>query len=499
MDASTPFIRRNGSFSGPSSFSRLDLRFAGQHQTQRHSLSGALFVSSLLSSSKLETHTYYAAGLGSAGIFSGCINIMVITIPLHKRPLFQGLFGAIFGVASVCGPLLGGVFTTKVTWRLCFYINLPIGGIVAFILLFLLKAPPTKNTDTLRQQIMKLDPLGTIVFLPGIICLLLPLQWGGTTYAWSDARIIVLFILSGILLSLFMYIQYRSGDTATIPFRIIKNRSIAAGAYFSAVTPGSMMVIIYFLPIWFQAIKGVSAVHSGIDTIPLVMSLVVASIIAGGLTAKTGYYTGQLILSSIIMSVGAGMLTTLQVDTRHSKWIAYEFLYGFGLGLGLQQAGMAAQTCLAKKDVMTGVALMFFWQGLGGAVFVSVGQTVFTQSLVKNLRSTLANLGDITPANIVNTGATEIRNIVPAQYLPQVLVAYNAALSDTLKVGVACAVASILGGLSMEWKSVKGLKNASKEKVEAEKNDTAEDAPTNGETVVESPPKTAEEVVVMKD
>ncbi|PVH79217.1 MFS general substrate transporter [Cadophora sp. DSE1049] len=439
------------------------------------------------------------AGLGSAGIFSGVINIMVITIPLHKRPMFQGIFGAVFGIASVAGPLIGGAFTTKLTWRWCFYINLPVGGLVAVIILFVLESRPSKNKDTVRQQIRKLDPLGTTVFLPGIVCLLLALQWGGSEYDWKNARIIVLFILAGILLGLFILIQFKSGDNATVPIRIVNQRSILSGMYFQSVTPGSMMVIIYFLPIWFQAIKGVSAVTSGIDTLPLVLSLVAASIISGGITAKTGYYTGQMIVCSIIMSIGTGLLTTLEVDTPSSKWIGYQFLYGFGLGLGMQQAGMAAQTCLAKKDVMIGVSLMFFMQGIGGAIFVSIGQTVFTQSLISKL-SKVADIS-ISPAAIVRTGATELRNIVPPQYLHLVLVAYNAALSDVFKVGVGCAAASIVGGLTMEWKSVKAAKEESERK-EAEKNKRAEEAKaandlgTDAETertVVVTPPQTATE------
>ncbi|CZT01043.1 related to transporter (major facilitator superfamily) [Rhynchosporium agropyri] len=437
------------------------------------------------------------AGLGSAGIFSGVINIMVITIPLHKRPIFQGIFGAVFGVASVAGPLIGGAFTTRLTWRWCFYINLPIGGLVAVIILFVLQTTPTKSKDTIRQQIKKMDPKGTAVFLPGIVCLLLALQWGGTEYHWQNARIIVLFILAGILLGTFILIQFKSGDNATVPVRIVHQRSILSGMYFSFVTPGSMMVVIYFLPIWFQAIKGVSAVTSGINTLPLVLSLVVASIIAGGITAKTGYYTGQLIVCSVVISIGTGLLTTLKVDTPLPKWLGYQFLYGFGLGLGMQQAGMAAQTCLAKKDVMIGVSLMFFMQGIGGAIFVSIGQTVFTQRLIANL----SKVGGISipPAMIVRTGATELRNIVPPQYLHLVLIAYNAALSDVFKVGVACAVASIISGLTMEWKSVKALKEASarkeaenKKKAEGSQlgNDVGTDAETE-RTVVVTPPQTA--------
>jgi hypothetical protein len=416
---------------------------------------------------------------------------MVITIPLHKRPMYQGIFGAVFGVASVAGPLLGGAFTTNVSWRWCFYINLPIGGVVVAVILFILETKPIKNTDTILQQIVKLDPYGTAVFLPGIVCLLLPLQWGGTTYPWDSARVIVLFILAGILLGLFVWIQFWQGDNATVPIRIIKQRSIASGVYFSALSPGSMMVIIYFLPLWFQAIKGVTAVRSGIDTLPLVLSLVVASITGGALTSRTGYYVPQLIACSIIMSIGAGLLTTLKTDTGSGKWIGFQVLFGFGLGLGMQQSGMAAQTCLDKKDVMTGVALMFFMQGLGGSIFVSVGQTVFTHSLVSHL-SKVANLN---PSLIVNTGATELRNLVPPQYLETVLVAYNAALSDTMKVAAACASVTILAGLTMEWKSLKGLKQGGASGEAARKKEEREAKGDYGDKTLESPLETGIERV----
>lgn len=380
---------------------------------------------------------------------------MVVSIPLHKRPMYQGIFGAIFGIASVAGPLLGGAFTTSsVQWRFCFYLNLPIGAVVAVILAFILHTPHSKNTDTIKQQLIKLDPFGSLVFLPGIVCLLMALQWGGTTYNWGNVRIIVLFILSGMLLTIFVVIQFRSGDNATVPIRIIKQRSIASGVYVSTLSPGAMLVMIYFLPLWFQAIKGVSAVRSGIDILPLVLSLVVASIVAGTLTSKTGYYVPQLLACSVIMSIGAGLLTTLHVTTNSAHWIGYQVIFGFGLGLGMQQAGMAAQVCLSKKDVMTGVSLMFFAQGLGGSIWLAISQAIFNHSLVSKLQ----NIKDLDSAMIVKSGATELRNIVPATLLPAVLQAYNEALSDTFKVAVGCAAASIVAGLTMEWRNLKGLK-----------------------------------------
>jgi hypothetical protein len=117
---------------------------------------------------------------------------------------------------------------------------------------------------------------------------------------------------------------------------------------------------------------------------------------------------------------------------------------------------MATQTYLDKKDVMTGVSMMFFFQGLGGSIFISIGQMVFSHSLVSHL----SNVADLNPAMAINTGATELQNLVPSQYLNTVLVAYNAAFSDTLKVSLACAVATIIAGLTMEWKNLHGLRQS---------------------------------------
>lgn len=207
------------------------------------------------------------------------------------------------------------------------------------------------------------------------------------------------------------------------------------------------------LPIWFQAIKGASAVKSGIMNLPMILGLVVVSVVAGGAVSAVGYYTPFIYASVVLMSIGAGLLTTFKPNTGHAKWIGYQFIFGAGIGAGMQQTLIAAQTALPLSDVPIGTAIMMFAQTLGGALMVSVGQNVFQNQLVKNLASAVPNLNAVT---IIATGATQLKNAVPKEFLPQVILAYNNALTQTWYVAVALAAISGLGASVIQWKSVKG-------------------------------------------
>lgn len=214
------------------------------------------------------------------------------------------------------------------------------------------------------------------------------------------------------------------------------------------------MTGVYYLPLWFQAIKGATAVKSGIMSIPLILSLVVAAMLCGASVQKLGYYTPFMYGSVVLASIGAGLLTTFHEDTNHSKWIGYQVLFGLGIGMGMQQANLAVQTVLKHKDVPTGSALMFFWQSLGGTIFVSVSQNIFLDKFVKNLAKLPA--GTIDPRLLMETGATNIRKIVKPEDLDAVLTAYNDALMQgPMLVGAIIVCLAIFGALGMEWKSTK--------------------------------------------
>jgi MFS family permease len=208
---------------------------------------------------------------------------------------------------------------------------------------------------------------------------------------------------------------------------------------------------VYYLPIYFQAIDGASAVNSGIRLLPMVIPIVIASILVGQLVSRVGYYTPFLIFGVCVTAIGAGMLTTLEVNTNTGKWIGYQILYGFGLGCSNQIPNMAAQTVLPRDQVAIGASLMFFGQTLLGAVFTSVGQNVLDNQLTKRL----AYIPGITAKLIQSTGATDILNFVPADHRAEALVDYNNSLRVCFQVGLIMACLSFIGAVFMEWRTVK--------------------------------------------
>ena len=214
-------------------------------------------------------------------------------------------------------------------------------------------------------------------------------------------------------------------------------------------------MLVYYLPIWFQAIKGTTATESGIRNLPMIMGLVVTSVLSGFIITKIGYYTPFMIASSVFVAIGAGLMSTFKVNTGHAAWIGYQAIFGFGMGFGMQQTIIAAQTVLHLDDVPVGTSVMMFTQTLGGALMISVAQNIFTNSLLKNLAAGVPN---VDPRIVLSTGATSLAKAIGTKDLAQVLLAYNGAIMQTWYVSVAMSSLTILGSLAMEWKSVKGKK-----------------------------------------
>lgn len=183
----------------------------------------------------------------------------------------------------------------------------------------------------------------------------------------------------------------------------------------------------------------------------MMISVVIMSILTGILTSKVGYYKPFLILGVLLAAIGAGLLTTLGINTSTSQWIGFQILYGFGFGFAGQAPNMAAQTVLPREDVPIGISLMLFGQQLFGAIFICVSQNVLDNQLANRL----AGLPGITPAMIPVTGATDLLKLIPPKYRIAALEAYNSSLRVCFQVGLIMACLGILGGLTMEWRSVK--------------------------------------------
>ncbi|RFU33982.1 hypothetical protein B7463_g2370, partial [Scytalidium lignicola] len=396
------------------------------------------------------------AGLGAGGVQQGSLVLIVYAVPLAKRPQYQGLFGAVYGISSIIGPLVGGAFTSNVSWRWCFYINLPFGAVVFLFIFFLLHISShagSQNSLSWKEKLEQLNIEGVLTLLPGVVCLCLALEWGGFTYSWSNRRIVALLIIGIVLLIAFVLIQVWRQKTAMVPPHIFIQRSIFTGFWVSCMVGAHLTLMVYFLPIWFQTVKGSSPVQSGVHLFPMVISLVVSSITGGIGTTKIGYYTPFLLIGCCIASVGAGLLTLLKLETTTGQWIGYQIVYGFGLGLCFQAPNMAAQTVLPRNDVSIGASLMLFGQTLFSAIFVSVGQNVLDQ----HLASRLARISGInlTPNQIEASGITGLFKIIPLQSHDAVLQAYDTSLRLVFVIVVVVTCLSILGGAGMEWRSVK--------------------------------------------
>ncbi|CAG7566050.1 unnamed protein product [Fusarium equiseti] len=409
------------------------------------------------------------AGVGSAGIYAGAVITTVYCIPLERRMPYQAVVAAIFGVTSVLGPLLGGAFTdSAATWRWCFYINLPIGAIAAAILAIYLHVPDRETARIpVKEKLLRLDGPGCVMLLGGIISLLTALRRGGTEHAWSDGLIIALWVVTGLCLIAFITIQILFPNRATVPPHIFAQRSIAASSFSMFCTGATMMTTLYYLPIWFQTIKGVSAVQSGIRLLPTVVAQVVASFLGAAGVQILGQYMTFMIVGNAIMCVGTGLLTMLKADTTNSEWIGYQIPYGFGLGITLQVPLVASQTVLPLEDVPTGTSVLIFCQLLGGAIFVSVGQNLFTNELARRI----ARVPGVDALNLQQEGATRILEGLSDSTKRLVLVAYNVSLRKAFLCGLILSCIGYLGAVGMEWKNIKKKVGNGGESSESAKSD----------------------------
>ncbi|KAI8957603.1 MFS general substrate transporter [Daldinia sp. FL1419] len=415
-------------------------------------------IAALSTSSMMLVIARAISGVGGSGILNGSSTIIAATVPIAKRSFLNGIILGCFAVGQAAGPLIGGALTQGLTWRWCFYINLPLGGLVVFLFVFVVRLPVSrlseKNTSLL-ERVLDLDFVGFVIFASASIMFLIGLQWGGTEYPWNSPNVIgpmcggvVAFIAVGFW---FVY----KGDSALLPPRLLRSRISIMITITSFLQSGGFVNSLYWLPVWFQAIRGVNALQSGIMLLPIILSQLFASVICGALVQKTGYYLPEAVGGNALVAIGAGLTSTFSLATSDGEIIGYQILMGAGRGFVLQLLVLAMQANVPKEDASMASAYAMFSQLLGGAIFSAVAKTIFTSSIRTALREFAP---EIDPSLLINTGATEITKVIPSSQVEGALLAYNQAINNIFYLQLAAASCAFLTGWGMGWRNLKQIK-----------------------------------------
>ncbi|KAF7350726.1 Major facilitator transporter-like protein [Mycena sanguinolenta] len=365
------------------------------------------------------------SGIGAAGIYVSAVQIVTQVSRLQDRARLYGLFGAVFALASVIGPLIGGAFTDHATWRWCFYLNLPLGGISLCGVALLLKASPALGQPRMHspremfQEALGLDFIGAILAAAAVTFLVLALQWGGNIKPWNDKAVIICFVFSGVLAIAYVVWEIYVGERAMTPTTIFRSRSIWAIIVYSFVARFSLLLISYYVPIFYQAVQGRSATKSGIDLLPFMLAFVLAVLLSGQIVGKIGYYWPFIAVAPIFLAIGSGLLYTLSPSTSSAQITGFQILAGVGIGMGMQNALLAVQVEFRGEPRLIGqaTAMASFAQYLGGTLGLGVAEPVFSSELTRYL----LRYAPDAPMTIVKDTPTAIHTALPAAMIPGVL------------------------------------------------------------------------------
>ncbi|KAK4072879.1 uncharacterized protein Triagg1_5556 [Trichoderma aggressivum f. europaeum] len=246
-------------------------------------------------------------GVGAVGIGSGSYTIIGFSASPKSRPVFAGIVGTSYGVAAAVGPLIGGAFSDKVSWRWCFYINLPIGAIPAFIIMVSFKAPSTAKPQaaTLREKLLHMDPDG------------------GANFPWNSARMRSASWLGAAIVGAFVLWEWFQKDTAMFSFRLAKQRVYIVESIYSFFYSGAYYLVLYYLPIYGQSIDNASAQSSGVRNLPLIVAVVISMLCSGAYVSATGIAAPIIVAGTALSTICTGLLYTLDIGTLEGKWIGY--------------------------------------------------------------------------------------------------------------------------------------------------------------------------------
>ncbi|TGO26054.1 hypothetical protein BPAE_0067g00260 [Botrytis paeoniae] len=396
------------------------------------------------------------AGMGSAGLMNGAITILTHSVLIEKRPVYLGFMISTAQLALAVGPLIGGTLTQYASWRWCFYINLPCGFFVSLLLLSI-NIPehlhPTALTLTPLQRIQHLDLLGFFLFAPAAIQFLLALELGGTTHPWSSSHIIGLFVGSFFNFLLFLYREYRAGDEAMIPLSLVRNTVVWTCCCTNFLFMAGMLTLSYYLPIYFQGVRGVQPTMSGVYTLPGILSQMLFAIVSGFAVQKIGYYLPFSIVGGCFTAIGYGLISIYTPSTPASKWIGYQILGGIGRGLSMQMVIIAIQNNLTGTKIVIAQTLVIFFQYLGGALCLTFASIIFAVKLKSGLR---VYAPTVDPQLVIEAGATAYRNVIPKDQVMNVVTAYNLAINHCFYLAAGLAAGVMLFVWGMGWKKIEG-------------------------------------------
>ncbi|KAL8650813.1 MAG: hypothetical protein Q9210_003611 [Variospora velana] len=373
-------------------------------------------------------------GCGGAGLLQGALCIVALSVPIEKRPLYLSIVVSSFGAAACFGPVMGGALTDRASWRWCFWVNVPVGVVIALIILFFLHLEGVSNVERklpLLRKLRHLDPVGVCLLIASVCCLVLSLQWGGFTEPWRSPKIIGLLIGSALIGIAFFVYEWKIGDNAMLPLRVFGQRSVLIGCLYGCFLQMINDTDTYYIPFYFQATQGASAISSGAKFISLVLPEIVAIVVTGAIVSKIGHYVPFMIGGACIAALGTGLLTRITLGTPTVQWATY--------------------LSSARKMFLSETALLFF-AASSAAIAVSVGQSTFLNGL---LRETPRLVPNLTAYEIVTAGATNLQKLTTdRETLRQLQIVYAKAVVNTLWLPVAAASAATICACGMEWKKV---------------------------------------------
>jgi EmrB/QacA subfamily drug resistance transporter len=343
-------------------------------------------------------------GLGAGGLFALALATIGDVIPPRERGRYQGYFGAVFGTASVAGPLLGGWLTHGPGWQWIFWINIPIGIAALIVTSAALTMPTVRRSHAI-------DYLGAALIVASVTAILLYTAWAGTQYGWTDPRSLTLLGAGIVLAALFVLVEFRA-DEPIVPMRLFRNRVYTPAVVFTAIMGLAMFGGIIFLPVYLQVVQGMSPMDSGLALLPMVVGIFMTSISAGQLMSRTGRYKIYPILGAAVTAIALVLMSTLDASTPYPQIATYLFVFGAGLGFTMQIVITAVQNAVERRDMGTATSSVTFFRSMGAAF----GTALFGAVLTSRLGHYLAAAGGVLPSD---ADEAEIANNVTAiQALP---------------------------------------------------------------------------------